>query len=109
MTKLAFLNTTIATANDATFKLQTLTLAEAKRKAQSAGATQSHVGHQATADTMTKVLGVEIPMDRTPLAQEVGQEALALKLNIRLEEGQVLSEEELEEVGYQFVLMTRTA
>ena len=110
MTKLAFLNTTIATANDATFQLRTITLSEAQQIAKSAQSTQSHVGHQATADTMTAMLGVDVPLDRTPLAQEVGQQAIALKLHKRLQEGQVLtSEKELEDIGYDFVLMIRTA
>ena len=108
--KLAFLNTTIATANDATFKLRTVSLKEAREIAKSAVETQSHVGHQATAATMTAVLGVEVPYCRDELSQEVGQQALALKLRARLKEGQVLqTEEELNEVGYDFVLMTRTA
>ena len=108
MTKLALLNTTIATANDATFELRTVSIDEAIALC-AAHVCQSHVGHQATADTMSAVLNVSVPMDRTPLAQEVGQKALALKLKSRLEEGRILSREELEEYGYDFVLMTRTA
>ena len=108
--KLAFLTTTVATANDATFKLRTVSLEEAREIAKSADETQSYIRHSATAKVMAAILGVEVPLGETQLKQEVGQQALVFKLRTRLGERQVLTtEKELDEVGYDFVLMTRTA
>ncbi len=108
--KLAFLTTTVATANDGVFELRTVSLEEAKALAKSAKQTQSYIRHSATAKAMSTVLGVDVPLGETQLKQEVGQQALVFKLRARLKEGQVLTtEKELDEVGYDFVLMTRTA
>lgn len=104
-TKLAVLNTTIATT-DGLFEVRTISLEEA-RGLVAKNELDSAVGHQSTADIMTTLLGVEIPMNRQMFVQEAGQEALVFKLNGRPAEGKILTSEEIEEIGYEFKLMTR--
>ena len=58
----------------------------------------SAVGHASTAQLMTKLLGVEVPVNRTVVTFEDGDEAIVFQLMIRLQEGQVLNEEELQQL-----------
>lgn len=105
--KIAILNTTILT-NDGDFSLNTITLDEAKEiiKGQEI---LSAVGHQSTAEILTTLLGVEIPMNRILFSQEVGQFAICFKLNGRPPEGEILTKEQLEEIGFTFKLLERVS
>jgi hypothetical protein len=67
----------------------------------------SGVGHQSTAEVLTELLGVEIPMNRIRFSQEVGQDVIVFKLKGRVPEGANLSREEIEAMGYNFGLLTR--
>lgn len=69
---------------------------------------QSTVGHSSTATVISTLLGREIECNRVRVEQAVGQHALIYKLKGRLAEGQVLSLEELEEMGYDLFVITRT-
>ena len=61
----------------------------------------SAVGHKATAELLTKILGVEIPYNRIQIELEPGDKVLAFLLKKRLEEGKVIeSIEELNQIGY---------
>ena len=61
----------------------------------------SAVGHKATAELLTNILGVEIPFNRIQIELQPGDEVLAFLLKKRLEEGQVIKTvEELEQIGY---------
>jgi len=42
-------------------------------------------------------------------AQEVGQQAIVLKINGRIPEGKILSLEDIEEIGYTLKLMVRNS
>lgn len=76
---------------------------------------QSHVGHDSTASIMSTLLGVDVPMDRTPLVLSSDPRdpnhwsertmALVLQLRGRAPEGRILTAEEIEAVGYDFRLM----
>lgn len=110
---LALLNATIATTNGC-YTIQTLSLESARSLVEDylttyASELDSAVGHQSTADIMTALLGVEVPMNRQQFEQQPGQEALVFKLNGRPPEGAVLTAEQIEEIGYTLKLMTRTA
>ena len=107
MTALAILNTTIATT-DGVFEVKTIDLDTAKALVTS-NSLDSAVGHQSTADVMTTLLGVNVPMNRQEFVQKIGQQALVFKLNKRPQEGHIMSAAEIEEMGYSFKLMTRTA
>lgn len=103
--KVALLNTTIVTT-DGVYEVETISLDEAKALVQGVEL-DSAVGHAATAGVMTQLLGVEVATNRQEFSQQVGQVALAFKLNGRIPEGTVLTAEQIEEMGYTFKTMTR--
>ena len=103
--KLAVLNTSILTTTG-TFELQDITLQEAQQLVKD-NEILSAVGHQSTADILTTLLGTEVPMNRILFEQETGQKALVFKLNGRPEEGKILTQEEIEEIGYKFQMLTK--
>lgn len=105
--KLAILNTSILT-NDGEYKLESISLEKAVAFTQATDI-DSAVGHESTAQILTEILGVDIPVNRQMFAQEVGQKALVFKLNGRPPEGKILNREEIEAIGYSFKLLTRTA
>lgn len=104
MKKLALLNTTIATV-DGVFEVKTITLEQAREMAQS-NELLSAIGHDSTAQIMTELLGVNIPINRIQFTQEVGQTALVFKLKGRAPEGVILDRNGIENIGYEFKTMT---
>lgn len=67
----------------------------------------SAMGHSSTAQVMSMVLGVDIPMNRLSLEEvEVGSQILCFKLKRRAPEGVILTIEEIEEIGYEWKLLT---
>jgi Domain of unknown function (DUF1874) len=103
--KLALLNTTICTT-DGLFSVKSITLDEARAFVSSAEL-DSAIGHESTAQIMSTLLGVEVQMNRQQFVQQVGQDALVFKLKGRPAEGRVLDLDEIQEIGYEFKLMTR--
>lgn len=101
------LNTTIIT-NDGSYTSSTIDSATARRMTNDSE-TLSAIGHEATAKALSTILGFEVPVNRIAASQEIGQYAIALKLNGRIEEGRVLTLRELEEIGYELKLMVRSA
>lgn len=67
----------------------------------------SYVGHPATCEILTSLLGVEVPMNRSQFSQRAGQKALIFKLNGCPAPGVELSKEELEKIGFSFFELTR--
>lgn len=102
---IAILNTSVLTA-DGQFELATIT-AEQARALIAGQETLSAVGHDSTAQILTELLGVEVPVNRINFSQEVGQVALVFKLMGRPPEGQILSATDIEEIGYDFKVLTR--
>jgi hypothetical protein len=105
--KLALLNTSIIT-NDGLYSLQTIGLREAQHLALTCDL-DSAVGHEATAQVMSELLDVDVAFNRQMFSQQSGQRALVFKLNGRPPEGVVLTRQEIEEIGYSWKLLTRTA
>jgi hypothetical protein len=107
--KLAILNTSILT-NDGSYSLKSISLDEAIAWVDAFGGNiDSAIGHESTAQILTELLGIEVPVNRQMFAQEVEQKALVFKLNGRPPEGKILNREEVEAIGYSFKLLTRTA
>lgn len=112
--KLALLNTSIAT-QDGNYELWPITREQAIEFLEASIAADgfvSHIGHQATADILSCLLGHTIPMSRVPLAQQQSQGAIVLKLGkdgqmFRAEEGRIYTIEEMEEIGYSLKLLVR--
>jgi hypothetical protein len=106
MSALALLNTSIITA-DGAFTLQTVTLHEALELLSEASNVDSAIGHTSTAQILTELLGQEVAVNRQQFRQEIGQSALVFKLKGRPEEGQILTREEIEKIGYELKVLTR--
>lgn len=62
----------------------------------------SYVGHPGTAEILSTLFGVQVPVSREMYAQGEGDVALAFKLNGRPEPGRELSRAEVEEIGFTF-------
>ena len=65
----------------------------------------SAVGHESTASIMSSLLGVEVPVNRIQVKPVGGDQMLCFKLKNRAPEGVILTEREIEELGYEWVLM----
>lgn len=73
------------------------------------GTFRSAIGHEGTAKILSRILGVNIPYNRISFSQEAGEVVLVFKLKGRVGEGVVLTDEQIERVGYEFGLLTKTA
>lgn len=109
----ALLNTSIATV-PGRYEIRAITLEHARMIVHGndifpAAETISAIGHQATADALTELLGIDVPVNRITFEQQAGQMALVLKLRGRLPEGVILDRAALDEVGFDLWLMTRLA
>ena len=58
----------------------------------------SAVGHESTAKLLSRILGIEVPVNRVQIKMEDGDWAIVLQLLVRLEEGRVLNEQELQQL-----------
>jgi len=72
-----------------------------------AGGFVSAIGHEGAARFLTRLLGVEVPVNRVAVALRVGDAALVLRLTERLPEGVVLSDAELAAWPCELGLLTR--
>lgn len=110
MNSLNLLNTTIVT-NEGLYRNTKVTVGEAVVLAAQAAELRvpitSWVGHEATAQAMGTILGLDVPVSRSQFSQEVGQVALCLNIRGRLPEGTVLTMAELNDIGYDFWVITR--
>ncbi|MCS7080909.1 MAG: YddF family protein [Chloracidobacterium sp.] len=93
------------------YRYEPLTIEDARRLvtySQSNGVQlRSAIGHAATAKLLTRLLGVEVPVNRIAITQQVGEQAIVFRLKDRPPEGAILSETELEAIGYELGLLTR--
>jgi len=68
----------------------------------------SAIGHKATAEVMSSLLGIQIPFARVGIEQQPGQIAIVLRLLKRPPEGVVLTTRaELNAFGYEFARLDR--
>lgn len=71
------------------------------------GGFTSAVGHAATAQFLSAVLGVELPCNRTTITMQPGDRALVLRLHARLPEGAVLTPEQMRSLPFELGLLQR--
>ena len=106
---LYLLNTTVVPCgSDGIWDIKTLPLASVKNlltRTSPATVYTSAVGHESTALVMAELLGVQVPVNRIQVFPVVGDRLLCFKLKQRAPEGVILSVEEIEELGYEWVLM----
>ena len=69
----------------------------------------SAVGHKATAEVLTSILGVNIPENRVAISLEKGDIAVIFRLGVRLPEGKILSAEELKGLKFELGKLERLA
>jgi hypothetical protein len=65
----------------------------------------SAIGHEATANFLSNLLGINIPTNRVNITMKPGDKALVFQVLTRLPEGRVLSVEELQAVPYRLGLL----
>jgi len=101
----ALFNGTVATTNG-TYSIKDIDIYNAKKYIEQNGFI-SAIGHEATAEIMSELLGINIPRNRIQFHQQVGQVAIVFKLNERPPEGVILNKEQVERIGYTFKIMER--
>ena len=108
--RLVLLNTSIITAYG-TYQYKPATLADAKALIVEFQQTnlpiESAIGHQATADLLASLLSFPVTVNRTEYKQTLEDITLVFKLRGRVNEGRVLTREELEAMGYNFGVLAR--
>lgn len=106
--QLTLLNTSIVTA-EGTHELRRCALETAREMAKTAPAINSAIGHEATAQILTELLGVPVAVNRQAHVSKPGDVALVFKLKGRPPEGKILSREEMEAIGYEFFTLVHVA
>lgn len=107
MTTIYLLNTPILTSYGSWEFAGPISIADAQ--ARLANGFQSAIGHDASAQFLSQLLGVEIAMNRVAITMQAGDQALVLRIKTRLPEGKLLSPEEIATIPYELALLTRTA
>ena len=102
---LYILNSPILT-NYGKYKFERITIEEAK-KLLSIQKWISAVGHEATAQFLTLLLGINIPFNRVSISMTKGDQALVFRLKTRLPEGRVLTIEEMKNIDYEIGLLQK--
>ena len=111
-TTLTLLNSSVVTSFG-TFTYQPLSLAEAQAFVQefqqADKVIQSAIGHQPTAEFLSVLLALPVAVNRIEFHQTTNDIALIFKLKQRIADRQILSQAEMEAVGYEFALLTKAA
>lgn len=108
MKRLVLLNAPILTAHGR-FEFEPLSVEQARDVVRCAEQVESAIGHAATAEVMSKLLGYKVETNRTQFFQTVEDVALIFHLKKRIGEGQVLDAGEIEEIGYEFGILRKIA
>jgi len=72
---------------------------------ESKGELISAIGHEATAKILSEICGVEIKCNRIPIKLQLKDAVIVFQLLTRLEEGKVLTQDELSNIKYKFYLV----
>lgn len=86
-------------------KIEEISLEEVKSLL-STGDFISAVGHEATAHLLTSLLKIDISYNRIPIKLQKGDKLIVFQLLVRLEEGKILTEEDIiREIPFKFLLV----
>jgi len=88
-------------APEVQLKVSEISLQEAKNIL--SGGFISAVGHQATADILSKLLDIPVLFNRVEVKLQKGDVLIVFQLLKRLEEGKVLTEEEIKNLPYKIM------
>ncbi|MCG5525866.1 YddF family protein [Ectothiorhodospira haloalkaliphila] len=69
----------------------------------------SAIGHDTAAEFLAALLRCPVPVNRTRIIMHPGDQALVLRLQARLPEGQVLDATAMRELPFELGLLSRTA
>ena len=64
----------------------------------------SAIGHESTANLLTRLLGIEVPVNRVQVFLGPCDKAVSFVLKVRLPEGKVLTDEEIAQVPFYLML-----
>ena len=90
--------------DDATLKVSSADLITVKGLLQSRE-WQSCIGHESTANLLSSLLDMDIKANRIAVKLDKGDVIIVFQLMQRLEEGRVLSKEELQNLSYKFYIV----
>lgn len=96
--RVALLNAPVVTTYGE-YSYQPLSLENARRMIEAKGF-DSFIGHESTALILSKLLGIDVPVNRAEYIQQGAMTAIVFRLNRRLDTPRELSVEEIEEIGY---------
>ena len=82
-----------------------ITVAEAKNLLQ--GEFISAIGHTSTAELLSMLLDISVPINRVRIEMQPGDKALVFRLLERVEEGRVFSREEVERLPFELGILER--
>lgn len=102
----AVLNTTIITS-PGIYKVGEISNQAAQEYIERANFVLSAIGHEATALAASELLGIDLPVNCIQYVQGDWDIALCLKIRGRLPEGQVLTREQMDEIGYSWWVMRK--
>ncbi|EDN67529.1 conserved hypothetical protein [Beggiatoa sp. PS] len=66
----------------------------------------SAIGHQGTAQLLSNLLNINIPVNRISIEMQPGDKALVFRLKQRMEEGKVFTQEEIAQLPFELGLLT---
>ena len=98
-------NGTVATTNGV-YSVKNISVEKAKEYVEQYGF-ESAIGHSATAEVISELLKKDVKVNRIQYHQAVGQIGIALKLNERPPEGNILNRDEMERIGYCLKIVER--
>ena len=69
----------------------------------------SAIGHGGAAEFLTRLLGIHVPVNRISVDMQPGDCAVVLRLKERLQEGVVLTHEQMQSLPFELGLLSRLA
>lgn len=91
--------------NDVVARIREITLDDVKSIISNNSNFTSCVGHQGTADVLSLLLGTNVPCNRVAIKLEQNDELIVFQLSTRLEEGRVLTADELIRLPHKFYIV----
>ena len=67
----------------------------------------SAIGHQSTAEILSQLLDINIPFNRVQIKITPSDKLIVFQILTRLEEGKILSKEEISKLPFKFFLIER--
>ena len=93
--------------NEGIYMYRKIPVETAREIIKSAGEIVSAIGHEPTAKYISKLIGIEISVNRIQITMDKGDIALIFKIPVRLPELTVLNEKEIEKYGLEIGLLVR--